>query len=416
MRKVSLFILLNILTNLNLSAQKIDSDSLLVETLHEMNSAKNYPKAIQMAKKGIKIAPDYLDFHLALGRSYQLIRENDSARTYFNYVISKNPSYKEAFQYLAALEIEEKNILNANNVLDKALLQYPEEKDFYLQKLQAVQLENDDEKSIAYLIALTQRFPEDQNLKQQLTESQSKSVSDRVGLNYNYTTFDRNGYGPWHLLGLQYIRERKKFTVIGRINYADRRALGASINNGIQYEMETYFLNNKKSYSFVNLGYSDAIVFPKVRLSYSYFRTLAPTWEGEIGIRYTKTADADLYGGVLGIGKYLGSYWINFKSYVHIDKTDLYPAFSGTVRYYFDTKYDYATILLGYGTSPDERVTLGQLDQRVALDSYKIGAGYYKLFWKHYCGGIQALYNHQEYMPGSYQNELELFLSIQYKF
>lgn len=402
--------------NLNLLAQKIDSDSLLVQTLYEMNSAKNYPKAVQMAKKGIHLAPDYLDFHLALGRSLQLMRENDSARVYFNYVINKNPAYKEAFLYLAALEIEEKNILNVNTVLDKALLHYPEEKDFYILKLQALGLENDDEKSIAYLISLIQKYPEDQNIKQQLTELQSKSVSDRVGVNYNYTTFDRNGYGPWQLVGLQYVRERKKFTVIGRINYADRRALGASINTGIQYEMETYFVNSKKSYSFVNVGYSNAIVFPKVRFSYSYFRTLAPSWEGDIGIRYTKTADADVYGGVLGIGKYLNSYWINFKSYVHIDKSNLYPAFTGTVRYYLDTKYDYATIFAGYGTSPDEKIILEQLDQRLALNSYKIGGGFYKLFWDHYCGGIQLMYNHQEYKRGSYQNELDLFVSIQYKF
>ncbi|RTY95245.1 YaiO family outer membrane beta-barrel protein [Flavobacterium sp. GT3R68] len=416
MRKVSLFILLNIFMNLNLSAQKIDSDSLLVQTLHEMNSANNYLKAIQMAKKGIQIAPDYLDFHLALGRSYQLINENDSARVSFNYVINKNPSYRDAFEYLAELEIEEKNILNANTILDKALLHYPEEKDFHFLKLQAIELENDDEKLIAYLLSLIQKYPEDQNIKQQLTELQAKSVSDRVGVNYNHTTFERNGFGPWHLMGLQYVRERKKFTAIGRINYADRRALGASINTGIQYEMETYFVNSNKGYSFVNVGYSNAIVFPKVRFSYSYFRTLAKSWEGEMGIRYTKTGASDLYGGVLGIGKYLNSYWINFKSYINIDKSNLYPAFSGTVRYYFGTKYDYATILGGYGTSPDEKVTLGQLDQRAALDSYRIGAGYYKLFWEHYFGGIQAMYNHQEYTPGSFQNELDLFLSIHYKF
>ena len=94
----------------------------------------------------------------------------------------------------------------------------------------------------------------------------------------------------------------------------------------------------------------------------------------------------------------------------------MYPAFTATARYYFDTKYDYATVLTGYGTSPDERVTLGQFEQRVALNSYRLGAGYYRLLWKHYCVGLQGVYNHQEYTPNNYQNEFDLFLSVQYKF
>jgi hypothetical protein len=43
--------------------------------------------------------------------------------------------------------------------------------------------------------------------------------------------------------------------------------------------------------------------------------------------------------------------------------------FTLTTRYYFDTKYDYLSMIAGYGTSPDDRVTIGQLEQRVSLTS-----------------------------------------------
>ncbi|MET0760204.1 MAG: YaiO family outer membrane beta-barrel protein [Flavobacterium sp.] len=416
MKRIIAFIFLNFIASTTIFAQKMDSDSLLVQTVYQINSVKNYPKAIQLGQLGIKIAPDYLDFHVALGRCYMLTKQIDSARIYFNHVIDKNPKYKEAFIYLIRLELEEKNAPNAIRTIDKALLHYPAEKDFYLLKLQAVNLEKNDKKSILFLNELAQKYPTDTDLKQQLIELKSKSVSDRVGINYNYTTFDRSGTGPWYLLGLQYIRERKKLTLIGRINYADRRSFGESINSGIQYELETYFLNNKKSYSFANMSYSNDIVFPKLRLSYSYFHNLSKDWEGDIGIRYTKTIDKDLYAAVLGIGKYVGSYWFNLRTYVQMDEDKIYPAFTATARYYFDTKYDYATIITGYGTTPDERVTLGQFQQRVALDSYRIGAGYYKLFGQHYCTGLQAVYNHQEYISNNFQNEFDVFLSVQYKF
>lgn len=416
MKKIIAFIFLNFILSINLFAQKIDTDSLLVQTVYQINTAKNYPKAIQLGQLGIKIAPDYLDFHIALGRSYMLTKKIDSSRIYFNHVIDKNPQYKEAFIYLTKLELEEKNAPSAIRTIDKALIYYPEEKDFHILKLQAIYLEKEDEKSIAYLNELVQKYPSDKDLKQQLTELKSKTVSDRAGINYNYTTFDRSGTGPWHLLGLQYIRERKKLTLIGRINYADRRSLGESINSGLQYEFETYFKNNKKSYSFANMAYSNDIVFPKLRMSYSYFHNFTKGWESETGIRYTKTIDKDLYAAVFGVGKYIGSYWFNLKSYVQIDQDKIYPAFSAAARYYFDTKYDYATIITGYGTSPDERVTLGQFQERLALDSYRIGAGYYKLFLQHYCVGLQGIYNHQEYIPNKFQNEMDIFLSIQYKF
>jgi YaiO family outer membrane protein len=416
MKKIIFFIWINILLNTNLFAQNIDTDSLLVKTLYELNPSKNYPKAIRMAKLGIKEAPDYLDFHMVLGRCYLLTKKTDSARIYFTHVIEKNPQYKEAFTYLSKLEIEEKNLQNAISTIDKALIYYPEEKNFYLIKLQAINLANDDENSIAFLKYLNQKYPKDTDLEHQLIELKIKSVSDRIGINYNYTAISRDDIGPWHLLGLQYIRERKKLTMIGRINYADRRGFGSSIRSGIQYEFETYFQNNKKSYSFTNIGYSDDIVFPEIRLAYSYFQNLGKGWEGDIGIRYTKTIDTDLYSGVLGVGKYIGSYWINLRSFIQKDLNKIHPSFTATTRYYFDTKYDYATVIAGYGSSPDERVALGQFQQRLSLNSYRIGAGYYKLFYQHYCIGIQAILNHQEYVSNRFQNEFDTFFSIQYKF
>ncbi|WP_035677936.1 YaiO family outer membrane beta-barrel protein [Flavobacterium limnosediminis] len=416
MKKIVFIIILNLLYVVNLQAQKIDTDSLLVKTASELNTQKDYAKTITLAHLGIKNAPDYLDFHLLLGRAHWLTQQKDSARYYFNHVITRNPTYKEAFGYLSRLEIEEKNSTSAVAVLDKAISFYPEEKEFYLLKLDAIALERDDEKTIAYLHSVSEKFPDDKIFQNQLTELKMKSVSDRIGLGYNYTTFNRDGVGPWHLVGLQYVRERKKLTLIGRVNYADRRSYGNSINSGFQYEFETYFTNSKKSYSFINAAFSDEIVFPKLRLSYSYFRNLGKGWEGDLGARYIRTADSDLYAGVLGIGKYVGSYWFNLKSYWQWDNDTMYPAFTATARYYFDTKFDYATLIAGYGTSPDERVTLGQFEQRVSLNSFRVGAGYYILLWKHYCLGLQGVLNRQEYKPDNYQSEFDMFFSIQYKF
>jgi YaiO family outer membrane protein len=399
-----------------LFAQRIDTDSLLVKTHYEINTTKDYTKAIKLARLGIQNAPNYLDFHLALGRTYMITKQVDSSRYFLKYVITKNPNYKEAFIYLTKLDIEQNNLLEAMITVDNAIKRYPEDKDLELLKLQVIYSENEDEKAIDYLELLVAKYPDDKKLKQQLVELKTKTSSDRVGINYNYTAFSRDNYGPWHLVGLQYVRERKKITLIGRINFVDRRSFGSSIISGFQYELEAYHKINKNCYSYADIAVSDGDAFPKLRLAYSYFRNLGNSWEGDLGIRYTKTTDKDLYAGVLGVGKYVGAYWFNLRTYLNFNDSKTYPSFTATTRYYLDTKYDYLTAFVGYGTSPEERNTLQVLQERLTFHSYRVGAGYYKLFGEHYVTGLQASFNRQEYQLNTFQNEYNLYVSLQYKF
>lgn len=402
-------------SNCTVFAQKIDVDSLLSSAIKDVNKDKNYDLAIKKAHTGIRLAPDYLDFHLLLGRAYMITRQNDSARYYFKYVIKKNPAYEDAFFYLINMDLEAKQYEQAVITADKAIVAHPNVSTFYLKKMVVYQLQNDQKKEYELLKSIHPKFPNDEEINQRLFYLESRINSDRVGINYSFTQFDRSGYGPWHLGSVQYIRERSWGSLIGRISYADRLAFD-HISKGIQYEAESYIFTGRKSYSYLGAAYSPDVVFPKLRLGYSYFRNFDKGWEADLGARYTKAEDREFRTGVIGIGKYIGSYWINFRTFIQNEKSDFYPAFTLTTRYYFDTRFDYATIIAGYGTSPDERATLGQFEERVSLDSYRIGAGYYRLFNDHYLTGIQATYNNQEYTPGLKQNELELSLMFQYKF
>lgn len=406
------------LINTSSQAQKIDTDSLLVKAYYELNTTKNNTIAIELGRLGITEAPEYVDFYMVLGRAYMNTKQTDSASVYFNHVIDKNPEYKEAFSYLTKLEIQNKNFKKASNTIDKALQFYPDDLDFNLLKLNIIQVKNEDndDETLSFLNSLIEKYPSNLDLKQRLTQLKTKTDSDRVGVNYSFTTFSRESVGPWQLTGLQYIRERKKITLIGRINYADRQSFGNSIGSGFQYEIESYIKNNAKSYSYVTASLSDAIVFPKLRLGYSYFHNFEKGWEADLGMRYTKAADDNIYAAVFGVGKYFGSYWLNLRSYLQISQNDVNPAFTATARYYLNTKYDYATVLLGYGSSPDERVSLVDVEKRISLSSYRIGAGYYKLFNDHYLTGIQTIFNNQEYVSTLTQNEFEVFLTFQYKF
>lgn len=404
-----------LLLNYSLFAQQIDTDNLLKEALHEANVEQNYPSALKKSQLGIKLAPDYLDFYLLSGRIYQITQKKDSARYYFNYVIDRNPKYEEAFLYLINLNLEEKKYNEAEITINKALQNHPENKNFRYKKLLVYQLENNEQKEYDYVKTLELQYPNDAELKQRIFILETKNNSERIGINYSYTAFDRKNYGPWHLGSLQYIRQRNWGSLIGRVSYANRFASGESIIDGVQYEAESYLFTGKKSYSYLNAAYSEKAVFPKLKLGYSYFQNFSNGWEADLGIRYVKTLDADFTTAVVGIGKYIGSYWINLKSYIQSNNNSIYPAFTLTSRYYFDTQFDYLSLIAGYGSSPDERSTLGQYENRVALNSYRIGGGYFKLINKNFLTGIQLTVNNQEYAPHLKQNEIEIALMFQYK-
>lgn len=399
----------------NSFSQVKDVDSLLQQALRDVRE-KDYQAGLTKSQLGIKLAPDYLDFHLLLGRIYQVTQQNDSARYYFNHVIEKNPVYQDAYFYLINLNNDEQKYDEAMVVADQAIAAHPQEKTFYLKKMVVMQLQRDEKKELEYLRTIQPQFADDEEIQQRIFYLDSRINSDRIGVGYSFTSFDRDNYGPWHLASLQYIRERGWGSLIGRISYADRFASGESVANGLQYEAESYFFTGKMNYMYVGAAYSEDPVFPKLRLGASYFHNFKKGWEGDIGFRFTEAGGREFKTGVLGIGKYVGSYWINLRSFIQNENDDFYPAFTLTSRYYFETRFDYIQAIAGYGTSPDERTTLGQFDQRIALGSYRFGAGYFRLFNDHYIAGAQATYNRQEYAPGLKQNELELSVLLQYKF
>ena len=136
-----------------------------------------------------------------------------------------------------------------------------------------------------------------------------------------------------------------------------------------------------------------------------------------MGIRYLKIQDGtEFKTAVIGVGKYIDSFWVNLKTFIQKENDEYYPAVTLTIRYYFDTRFDYIALTSGYGSSPEERTTLSQFKERVSLNSYRMGAGYFKLFNNHYITGIQLTYNKQEYIRNATQKELDLSLMLQYKF
>lgn len=401
---------------MSLYAQKINTDSLLVSIIAEMKTSNNYQKNIEKCLLGKKIAPDYLDFQLLLGRNYEFIKQTDSARFYYKKVMDNNPKYEEAFLYSINLDIKEQKYDEALATNQKASILYPKSIAYYQKKSEIYGLLGESEQQIKSLQETLQIFPNDVQTRSQLEQITQEGKNNRIGINYNYTAIDRDEIGPWHLAHLEYINDQKWGSIIGRISYAERYASNNLISKGLQYELESYYITSKRSYTYWDATYSNDNIFPKFKLGGSFYLNYKKGWETDLGLRFIKTQNIDVITLVAGVTKTIGPYWLSLKAYLNNNKERYNPVLSINNRYYFNSKYDYATVNFGFGTSPDERTTIAQLQNRLNLDSYRIGAGYFKILQKKFITGIQLNYNYQEYRPNEYQNEYELSLLLHYKF
>ncbi|RYG22124.1 MAG: YaiO family outer membrane beta-barrel protein [Chitinophagaceae bacterium] len=379
-------ILLAMLTFLSfaVNAQKQNVDDLLKQALQETNVDKDYPKAINTANAALKLSPNYTDVHLLLGRLYLLTGDLEKARTQLKWVLAKEPQNQDALNYMVNVEAEAKD-------WDQALLYV----DQSLQYNNSIEMQAKKEALIAG--------------KQ---EAEDAAKRNRIGLSYNYTFFDESRFKAWNMGSIYYIRDEPLGSYLARVNYVDRGTSGA---NGYQFEIEAY-PKHKNGYSFINAAYANNIVFPKFRFGYSYFADLKNGWEGELGVRYLNAADMDFqsFGG--SIGKYFNSYWINFRPFVTNQGGKIYSANTLTARKYFSSRESYVTLILGTGTSPDDRGRDFQFGSRYRFKSYRASLGFQQLVGRSTIIGLMGTYNNQELTPTLKRNEYDVFINLQQKF
>ena len=136
------------------------SDNLYKDAKREID-LKHYQKAINLCNKAKDISPHNLDIHLLLGRAFALDGKLDSARLELNYVIDKNPKYRDAYIYLVNLESVACNYLQALEYADMGLKYFPNDRDLLLKKLDIYLKEGDYMEANKLADYLYERFATD---------------------------------------------------------------------------------------------------------------------------------------------------------------------------------------------------------------------------------------------------------------
>ena len=407
----SIFFLLTLINCNSLFAQQqLSSDELFQQARTAAFDKKNYPLATELSKKALIISPDYSDIRIFLGRVYTWWNKTDSGRECFKEVLDLEPGNEDAASAYADLEYWNDNPSEALLICENGLTFHPQSKVLLLKRAKnLIELKRykDASDGLAGLLKIDPKNAEARSLLEKIKDQRAKN---KIGISYDLATFDKQFDDPWHIVSLDYSRNTKAGSFIGRVNYANRFK-----TNALQFEADAYPRISKTFYSYVNVGISDKSgVFPQYRSGFSLYANLPKSFEAEAGLRYLYFSDATwIYTS--SIGKYFKNYWFNFRTYITPATESVSNSYTFTTRYYFK-ETNYFGVALGTGISPDETANNIQLANLYKLKSYKVSADYRNTFGTLNTILLSFSILQQEYLPKVTGNEFLFSVGYQRRF
>ena len=352
----------------------LSSDELFQQARKAAFDQKDYPKAISLSKQALAKSPDYSDIHVFLGRVYTWSDKTDSARAEFNTVISKHPDNEDAAFAFGSLEYWNNNSPKALQLVQDGLKFHPQSKDLLLLEAKVLNDLKRFSEANTTLDTLIKEDPTNSDARALAARVRDNSSVNKIGVTYDYIHFDKE-FAPWQLVSLEYGRQTGAGSIIGFVNYANRFN-----EDGVQYEVDAYPHISKTFYAYVSGAYSGNVgVFPHARAGFSLYANLPSSFEGDIGFRYLHfSGDTWIY--TASIGKYIGNFWFNFRTYLTPPIGSVSQSYTLKVRYYTGGADDYLSLGVGTGISPDDPKDINLLNSGI---NYKLSSDNVSAAWYH---------------------------------
>lgn len=372
--------------------------------------SSKYTAAISLCKKIIERSPNYQDVHVLLGRVYFWDDQKDSAISTLSQTIKLKP-YEDAYIALADILRWTNQPLQSLKTSEEGLHYFSSSEELMIRKIKALDDLKEYKKAYQLSDSLLSIRTTDAALRQLAESIKNKMAKNIVTVSYDYDYFDKQFPDPWHLLSLSYGRRTRYLgRVIARVNLANRFTITRS-----QFEMDAYPSLGKKMYAYLNAGYADNIIFPMYRFGGSIYRNFSHAFEGELGVRvlYFNKATV-LYVG--SVGKYAGNFWFSLRpTFIASENGKRFShSYSFITRYYLKTTFDYLTLTIGYGLSPDDR-SRETLLQNPDLKKGRIQLAIQKLIKRSHIFSLSAGISRGEYIQGDRNIGNNIFAGLSYQ-
>lgn len=331
------------------SAQVGDVDSAF-QVARTLAFSSKYKESISLCRKILVKSPNYQDVQVLLGRVYFWNDQTDSALFVLSACLNLKP-YEDAAIALSDILRWENKPAESLKTAEEGLQFFSSSEELMTRKIKALyDLKN--YKQAYHLSDSLARKNNNSELRQLAERIKSELSKNSISLSYDVDYFDKQFEDPWHLLSMAYGRQTRYLgRVTARVNLANRFATNAS-----QLEMDAYPSLGKKMYAYINAGYAEGGIFPDYRGGVSVYRNFPHAFEAELGVRLLYFSKATiLYVG--SIGKYAGNFWFSLRpTFIATENGSRFSqSYALISRYYLNTSFDYLTLTVGYGLSPDDR-------------------------------------------------------------
>ena len=377
------------------------------------NSISVLKELHQMYPYNEKIESNLAEQYFLKGKKMENDFYLDSATYYFREALALNPADTFSIYRLTNIAIENEQYDSALVYAQQGLQRYPANAQLMYKKgVIYEQMERFD--SAYYYVKLADGGSANSSDRYEnyMNYLLSKMYKNRAGVYYTRSYFD-SIQPRLSLATFEYQRLQPINTYIYRFHYAAR-----PLGTGIQQELEWYHkLTKQKAYTQFNFAFSNRKVFPIIKTSVSYFKSMRYDWEAEVGGRYVLQQDAQSALALIGgIAKSWEEIWLNARVFVISDFSKVYQSLLLQSRYYFNYKNDYITMMGSLGTPPEDRTLDFQLNSFLNYTTRMVGAGIVHVVKHRSTIGLQGnWYNYQIKENYSF-NQYNVFITLLTKF
>ncbi len=322
-------------------------------------------EARKLCHRILERSPGYMDVSILLGRLHAWDKDYDGAREILSEVVAARPDYADARNALIDVELWSKHFEQALRLAEEGLDIEAQNLDHRFRKARALDKLGRGDEAIDLLLTVLAQDPGRRDAKRLLYPLLDKSQPSKVGLDVGVETF-RQDLDNWEGVSVDYRRRFDFGSVLGRVNYAHRFG-----DDGYQFEIDAYPRLRRKTYLFLNLGYSSTDLFPQWRSSAEVYHNFPDGWEASLGFRNLKFSSSDVTIFTATGARYFGNYWLSFRpNFVHKSDDD---SLSGrlTLRRFLRGRYEYVEFSVGGGTDEDLNVITQEQD---SLDDFSARA------------------------------------------
>jgi tetratricopeptide (TPR) repeat protein len=239
-----------------------------VQSAHDGNTAD----AAELAAAALRLAPDYVDVEVLLGRLAAWEHDYEGARSHLDRALSLDPNYVDALAARSDIEFWAGDTEAALAFCDHALRIAPDDDELLGRR-----------RRLAAALAVAQAPKRRAGKRVDVVAGAAGDApTNRLAVSYMNETFDRD-FADWHESVVSLEHEGERGPLIGRVTHFNRFG-----DDALLFEVDAYPDLREGTYAFLSVGRSSDSIVAKSRWAAEIFQALPGAFEASLGYRAQK--------------------------------------------------------------------------------------------------------------------------------